>query len=211
MKQYQCARLHLYNVPDGEAGETAACPVCAAEAEQAALPRTRGIWTGVAADDDPDATVEPAYDPRDPRGLHGRLDPQAAQRAHAALPTVGVYAHLGVAQEPVVGWLVCIAGPERGRDWRLVSGRNTLGRGEGMAVRLAADMSVSRERHAVISFEPRRRAFSLAPGEGQALVYCNGEEVAVPRALAANDRIELGTSVLVFVPLDVAWDELAAG
>jgi hypothetical protein len=115
--------------------------------------------------------------------------------------TVGIYAHLGGAADPVVGWLACIDGPDKGRDWRLVSGRNAIGRGDGMPVRLAGDPSVSRDRHAVISFDPRRRSFSLAPGDGQGLVYCNGQEVVMPVTLAAHDRIEVGASTLLFVPL----------
>ena len=53
----------------------------------------------------------------------------------------------------------------------------------------------------MISFDPRRGSFSLAPGDGSALVYCNGQEVLVPVALAPFDRIELGASTLLFVPL----------
>ena len=47
MKQYQCARFHLYNTPDEHTG---GCPVCARH--DAELARTRGVWQGaeVAAD-----------------------------------------------------------------------------------------------------------------------------------------------------------------
>lgn len=177
MKQYQCPRFHLYNAPAGHAG---GCPVCAAQ--DAELAKTRGLWS-------PETAAATAGDP-------GRtLDPPVDRK------TVGAYDTLGAAVEPVVGWLACVDGPDKGRDWRLVSGRNTLGRGEGMAVRLAGDAAVSRERHAVLSFDPRSARFMLAPGDGQALVYCNGQEVLVPVPLQPHDRIELGTSTLVFVPL----------
>lgn len=175
MKQYQCARHHLYNAPAGHSG---GCPVCASQ--DAELARTRGLWAAA------DGTVQP-QPPSTPGG--------------GLPPTVGAYAHLGAMVQPVVGWVACIAGPDQGRDWRLVAGRNTVGRGEGMAVRLDGDTSVSRDRHAVISFDPRRGSFSLAPGEGSGLVYHNGHEVVMPVTLAAHDRIELGNSVLQFVPL----------
>ena len=175
MKQYQCARHHLYNAPEDYSGD---CPVCAAQ--DAELARTRGLWAE-------DGTSQPA------------AVPHAA--AGALPPTVGAYAHLGGAVDPVVGWVACIGGPDTGRDWRLVSGRNGIGRGDGMAVRLDGDANVSRDRHAVISFDPRRNTFTLAPGEGSGLVYLNGAEVVVPAPLAAHDRIELGASVLQFVPL----------
>ncbi len=186
MIQYQCPRFHLYNAPEGHDG---GCPICAAQ--QVELARTRGVWVEA---DAAGATLEPGQDPA----------PTPDRK------TVGAYAHLDAAVEPVVGWLACIAGPDKGRDWRLVSGRNAIGRSDGMPVRLAADARVSRDRHAVISFEPRRGGFSLAPGEGQALVYCNGQEVLVPLTLAPHDRIEVGASTLVFVPLvgeRFVWDE----
>lgn len=190
MIQHQCPRFHLYNAPEGQ---DAGCPVCAAQ--QAELARTRGVWGDAPSAEDPSqsTTVEPA-------------------RAGGGVPggkTVGIYAHLGSAVDPVVGWLACVDGPDKGRDWRLVSGRNAIGRGEGMPVRLTADASVSRERHAVISFDPRRRSFSLAPGEGPGLVYCNGQEVVVSVTLAPYDRIEVGASTLQFVPLvgpHFSWD-----
>lgn len=187
MKQYQCARHHLYNAPAGYSGD---CPICAAQ--DAELARTRGLWAGADGTVQPQPAAGPAADP-------------------AALPpTVGAYAHLGQGVEPVVGWVACIAGPDRGRDWRLVAGRNAIGRAEGMAVRLEGDAAVSRERHAVISFDPRRGSFSLGPGESTGLVYCNGQEVVMPVPLAAHDRIELGKTTLIFVPLvgaAFAWTE----
>jgi FHA domain len=190
MIQHQCPRFHLYNAPEGQ---DSGCPVCAAQ--QADLTRTRGVWGDAppAADISQNTTVDPA-------------------RAGGGAPggkTVGIYAHLGGAVDPVVGWLACVDGPDKGQDWRLVSGRNAIGRAEGMSVRLAADASVSRERHAVISFDPRRRSFSLAPGEGPGLVYCNGQEVVMPVTLAPHDRIEVGASTLLFVPLvgqRFSWD-----
>ncbi len=99
---------------------------------------------------------------------------------------------------PVLGWLVCIDGPERGRDWRLTAGRNALGRAAGMTVRLASDTSVSRDRHALVDADADGR-FTLTPGAGP--VLCNGRPVAAPLALAAHDRLTVGGSTLMLVPL----------
>lgn len=115
--------------------------------------------------------------------------------------TQGFYSHLETAVVPVVGWLVCVEGPDKGRDWRLVANKNAIGRSPQMPVALTGDNAVSRERHAVISFEPRRQVFTLLPGDGSGLVYRNGEEVLTPVVLEAHDRIELGKSTLLFVPL----------
>jgi len=206
--QHQCPRFHIYHAPEGD---DRGCPVCAAQ--QGELAKTRGVWSDLAPLPDPAPAAEASAPPTSmpqpaPPSVPGKTDPGAAPASFdpgaTAVPghrTVGVYAHLGAQVEPVVGWLACVDGPDKGRDWRLVSGRNPIGRGEGMAVRLGGDTGVSRSRHAVVSFDPRRGGFTLAPGDGAALVYCNGHEVAMPVQLAPFDRIELGRSTLVFVPL----------
>ncbi len=103
--------------------------------------------------------------------------------------------------DPVVGWLVCVRGPERGHDYRLHSEKNFIGRGEGMDVRIAGDGTISRENHASVSFDPKRETFRLLPGDGRGLVYLNDEEVVSPLPLKAGDHIELGETMLMFVPL----------
>lgn len=112
--------------------------------------------------------------------------------------------------DPVVGWLVCIKGPSRGRDYRVRSGRNGIGRSEAMDVQITGDDTVSRENHAFLVFEPRKRVFSIRPGDGRGLVYLNGDEVIQAADLAAYDMIELGETQLMFVPLcgeKFNWDQ----
>ncbi len=103
--------------------------------------------------------------------------------------------------DPVVGWLVCVAGPEQGRDYRIRSERNGIGRGADMAICISGDEAISRENHAFISFNPRKGSFRIAPGDSRGMTYLNGEEVDVPMPLTAYDRIELGQTHLLFVPL----------
>jgi hypothetical protein len=100
--------------------------------------------------------------------------------------------------DPVVGWLVCIGGPDKGRDWRLTVGRNVIGRGD-MAVNIDLDDEVSRSGNAVLVFEPRKQSFTLLSGDG-GLSYVNGEPLHVPTALHAYDKIEVGKSTLIFIP-----------
>jgi hypothetical protein len=113
--------------------------------------------------------------------------------------TVG-YFQKKIGLDPVVGWLVCTAGPDRGRDYRLHSERNFIGRSEKMDVCIRGDDAISRENHTVVSFNPRTNAFKLQPGEGRGLVYLNGEDLDVPRPLKPYDVIELGETRLVFIP-----------
>src|ERR1041385_3579869 len=44
--------------------------------------------------------------------------------------------------DPVVGWLVCTAGPDRGRDYRIRSERNFIGRGEEMDIAIRGDDTI---------------------------------------------------------------------
>jgi hypothetical protein len=102
--------------------------------------------------------------------------------------------------DPVVGWLVCVHGPEKGKDYRIRSENNTLGRSSDMYICISGDESISRERHATITFDPRRNAFHVIPGTGRGVVYLNGEALLAHKELTPYDEISLGKTKLVFVP-----------
>lgn len=112
--------------------------------------------------------------------------------------------------DPAVGFLVCISGPHRGEDYRLVAGRNFIGRAAAMDVALADDDTVSRESHALVTYDAKHNRFSLSPGQGRGITYCNDEQVEMVRPLAAYDVIEVGKSRLLFLPLcneQFQWNE----
>jgi hypothetical protein len=112
--------------------------------------------------------------------------------------------------DPVVGWLVCTAGPDRGRDFRIRSERNFVGRGENMDIAIRGDDTISRENHASITFNPRNRQFRLHSGNGRGLVFLNDEQVDEATPVKAGDRIDLGQTRLMFVPLvtdTFSWEE----
>lgn len=103
---------------------------------------------------------------------------------------------------PVVGWLVCAKGPARGKDFPLRSARNFVGRAETMHVALTDDSRISRDKHAVVTYDPVQNSFVLQQGETSTqLVYLNGDAVYNPEPLNAHDRIELGNTELLFIPL----------
>ena len=123
--------------------------------------------------------------------------------------TVGIIKkNIGI--DPAVGFLICIAGPNRGRDYKLAAGRNFIGRAAAMDVALTDDDTVSRESHALVTYDVKHNKFSLSPGQGRGITYCNDEQVEMVRPLKAYDMIEVGKSRLVFLPLcgeKFRWDE----
>ena len=127
----------------------------------------------------------------------GQVKHAAVERDPGA--TVGVVRKkMGI--DPVVGWLVCIEGAEKGRDYRIRSERNFVGRDPKMDICIGGDDAISRDNHAVISFNPKKNSYLLTPGEGRGIIYLNEEEVATPTELKAYDTIEMGQTKLLFVP-----------
>ena len=101
---------------------------------------------------------------------------------------------------PVVGWLVCIEGYDRGRDYRLHTGYNTIGRNPGNDVCISADSSIARERQAMIAYDQRGNRFFITPGYGVNPVYLNGEFLMAAAELKINDIIIMGESQFMFIP-----------
>ncbi len=101
---------------------------------------------------------------------------------------------------PVVGWLVCIEGPDRGQDYRIHAEKNAIGRSRNMDIAITGDESISREKHATVLFDPKKNCFWLQPGDSSGLVYLNEELVHSPTPLKRDDVIELGRTKLVLIP-----------
>ena len=102
--------------------------------------------------------------------------------------------------DPVVGWLVCIDGSNKGRDYRIRSGWNSIGRDPSMQICIAGDDTISREDHAKVFFDPKNQLFHITSGGGRSGVYVNGAAVLQPTPIVAYDKIEIGSSMLLFVP-----------
>ncbi len=135
---------------------------------------------------------------------------EAVPKAGEPGVTVGVF-HKKIGIDPVVGWLVCIAGGDKGRDFRIRSERNAIGRAGNMDICINGDDTISREKHAFISYNPRKNSFLLMPGESRGIVYLNDDEVAAPMPLKPFDVIELGQTKLLFVPFcgeQFRWDKV---
>jgi hypothetical protein len=114
--------------------------------------------------------------------------------------------------DPVVGWLVIIEGPGRGKAVEICAGMNSLGRSPGQRIRVDfGDASISGEGAAFITFEPKRRTFHINHGGKANIVYLNEEAVLTPMPLADGITITIGETKFRFVQLcgpDFTWEEM---
>lgn len=124
---------------------------------------------------------------------------ESVKRDIDSVKTISIYADKE-GGEPVTGWLVCVVGEHYGNSFELKSGQCSVGRDSSMDICLKKESSVSRERHAYIIFEPKKRQFILKSGDEKGLTYCNDELVMGMVTLNAYDRIQFGEAEFIFVP-----------
>ena len=98
----------------------------------------------------------------------------------------------------VTGWLVCIDGVEKGRDFRIRHGFNWIGRDYDMDVILQSDISVSRQKHCAIVYDDRGNSFSIVPNAGNEL-YKNGQPIHEPESIKTGDIIRVGMQNYEFI------------
>ncbi len=204
-KLSRCPRGHFY---DGSKFES--CPHCS----NTQTPNVT-VMGGVENDDEI-TLVEPIPEQAQPvvRPSGGKTETvylQGNPTVEQSSMTVQFY-QKALGTQPVVGWLVCVRGVHYGQDFRIKSGRNFIGRGGNMDVCLSADRTVSRDRHAILTYDPLGKSFILQPGESAALCYLNRKPVLVPTELHSGDRIALGDTDLIFVPFcseSFSWDDEA--
>ena len=102
---------------------------------------------------------------------------------------------------PPCGFLICYAGPHIGTYHPIHFERNTIGRSMEMDIPLMDDLGISRNKHAILSFDPKSQHFTLIPDPEKSIIYVNGEECVSPIQLKAYDRIEVSETGLIFLPL----------
>lgn len=132
----------------------------------------------------------------------------AASPADDGQRTVSMYSGAS-GTDYVTGWLVCVEGPEKGRDYRLHHGFNRIGRDYGMDVQVMDDPAVSRRNHCSVVYDRKSGCFSAVPGAGT-LTYFKGSLLTGAEKLAAGDRLKLGESTFEFIPFcreGHVWEE----
>lgn len=112
--------------------------------------------------------------------------------------------------ELVVGWLVVLSGPGRGASREVYFGMNTIGRDAKERIPLDfGDESISRSAHAYLVYDEKQNEFYLQHAGKSNLVRINDAPVLAPTPLHHGDRIEIGSTILTFVPLcsdTFQWD-----
>ena len=191
-KMTRCPEGHFYDPT-----KHLSCPWCALPPDLEGGERTRPVQAGPPPLPPPPlplpgaiAAAPPPPPPPPPPPLPQVPKPAATRRADIS----------SVKHDPVVGWLVCLSGPDRGRDFRLHAEKNFIGRSPAMDVCISGDETVSRERHATVIFDPKKQIFWALPGEAAGLVYLNGDIVHSPTQLNRDDVLEVGQTKLALIP-----------
>ncbi len=188
MQMKQCPNGHFY-----DQSRTPECPYCNSASANVNL--TRPVWSGAEAGNPIGATVPVNNAPSSDR----TRSINAASAGDMERTQAVIKKEIGI--DPVVGWLICIDGQEKGRDYRIHADNNYIGRSEKMDICIRGDDTISRENHAVISYDSRENIYYFSPGEGRNIVRVNEKAIFNTVEINIYDRVELGNTKLLFVPL----------
>ena len=102
--------------------------------------------------------------------------------------------------DPVVGWIVCIDGKEKGRDYKIHADNNFIGRSDRMDICIRGDETISRENHAVISYDVIDNTYYFRPGDGRAIIRLNDKALFEATVIKPYDKITIGKTQFLFIP-----------
>lgn len=219
-KLIQCPKGHYYN---GALHDT--CPVCQEEAVggtrqpdfgNGTIPAGDGSLrfggrTIPVGDQEPGRGIfSPTLAPEETGERKGAFSPTIAPDAVTPSPevqsaafgetVVGEELPDGCQTEPVAGWLVCIEGPQKGKDFRIFAGYNYVGRESG-DILIPDDMQVSRQNHAMIAYDPDDDTYYVGPSVGRNLLRVNGKKIFSAVELKSYDVISIGATKLMLISL----------
>lgn len=199
MRQTRCEKGHFY-----DADRFASCPHCANMA--GGMPQGNPTVTKTLDDQVTVTLGKPVQSEQMAQMAQAVPAPQVVEVA-AEIRAVTPFDDEPVTQgffkkdsDPVVGWLVCTKGVHKGEDFRLRAGRNFIGRGQNMDIKLTGENTVSRDKHAIVLYEPNQRIFLAQMGESHELVYLNGNLLMSNAQMKAYDRLQLGDAELMLIP-----------
>lgn len=130
--------------------------------------------------------------------LFGQIRTSEPEEYGATVPA-NVIVNSGGEVKPVVGWLVGIKGINVGKDFRIHSDYNYIGSAAGDII-ITGDPKISRERHMMITYDPKDREFYVSPAEGANIIRLNGKAlIGGGSKLKDYDVISTGDSEFMFV------------
>lgn len=198
MEMRKCINGHYYDV-----SIHANCPYC--ENKDGDGSRTVGLASGMSVQPDDDFKTLPiGY-----QSMASQGENRTPMNTYSS-PAVNVddddnrtvaIIHKEMGVDPVVGWLVCLNNSQKGRDYRIHSDNNYVGRSDRMDVCIKGDETISRENHAIVSYDGRDNIFYFSPGDGRSIVRVNDKAVFNTVELKAYDVITIGKTNLLFIPL----------
>lgn len=195
MKLTKCAAGHFY-----DADKFPTCPHCGSDMSGAVSGDPNERTMPLDNSGGFQGKTEPLNDLPDNSGSNESKGSTLKESVQDAQKTIGIFNVNKGSKQPVVGWLVCIEGKDFGSDFSLRMGKNFIGRANNMDVVLT-DNSVSRDKHSIIVYEPKGNLFIIQAGESRELSYLNDEVVLSPQQINPYDKIKLGETTLLFVPL----------
>jgi len=110
----------------------------------------------------------------------------------------------------LAGWIVIVSDNDKGNYYPITFGFNSIGRGSNNHIVIDSDNSISREKHASIIYDYSNNVYYIKHEDGKYLTYLNGEVVLETKKLKEFDKIKIGNTELLFVPLcgeNFKWDD----
>ncbi len=180
------------------------------ENETELLPNTSRIETNADAESLPEKL--PMQDEVHEPSVSQQIRKVAMSANISDIKTVAFYGET-LQNAPVVGWLAVLNTMERGNAFELTYGKNSIGRsgtGNPVDISLDSDPTVSRGAQAIVIYEPKKRKFLIQATNGSTLVYVNDELLMTHTEIFAYDKVTIGETELLFIPLcsdRFSWDE----
>lgn len=98
----------------------------------------------------------------------------------------------------VTGWIVCVDGPLKGRDYRIHHGMNRIGLSMNSDICLNGASGINMNKHCSVVYDDKSNRFYVVPENG--MIYLKGETVTEPKVLSTGDMIQIGNCSFEFIP-----------
>lgn len=109
------------------------------------------------------------------------------------------YSAKNVGDSWVVGWLVGVDGPVKGRDFRLKKGYNWIGRAKSMDISIPEGLKIADFNHCSVVYDHKGNLFFVLCGEKE-LTYLNDCPLDKVMQLKMGDVIRTGNCRFEFIP-----------